>query len=326
MFNRISVYIIAIISLLVLELLYFRIARYYNIVDRPNHRSSHKTFTILGGGIIFPISLFLCGLITGFNYIFFLSGVLLISFVSFYDDLKPLSYRIRLFGHLIAVTFLFVQVDLFAYAILFIVIGYILVIGAINAYNFMDGINGITGVYSLINVISLWYINEWKMHFVDCNWLVFLIVSLCVFNFFNFRRRAICFAGDVGSVSMAFILIYFILLLIVETGNLKYIGLLLVYGLDSVSTIIFRLIRRENIFDAHRSHFYQYLVNGLHWPHLIVSFLYMIIQILLNLFIINNEIDSVQMLIFCLTCGVLFVGIRYFIEGKELLLGDQSKT
>lgn len=302
-------------------LFYFRLAIQFKIIDKPNERSSHSRITIRGGGIIFPIALLLQAIISSFEYPLFTSGLMLISLVSFYDDLRPLSNKIRLLVHLIAVSLLFMQTDLLTYPAWIIIPVYILVIGTINAYNFMDGINGITGAYSLITVLSLFFINEFHISFALSEWLIVAALSLLVFIFFNFRRKAKCFAGDVGSVSMAFIIIFFLLLLIIKSGDLKYIGLLLFYGLDAVSTIVFRLIRKENIFEAHRSHFYQYLANAKAWPHLRVSTLYMGLQLLVNVIIISSDWSSVAFLIFILVSGIVFVGLRFVVEGRERLMG-----
>jgi UDP-N-acetylmuramyl pentapeptide phosphotransferase/UDP-N-acetylglucosamine-1-phosphate transferase len=302
-------------------LFYFRTAMKFGIIDTPNHRSSHSHATIRGGGIIFPIAIFLQALFTGFDYPLFSIGLFLISAISFYDDLRPLSSKIRLLVHLIAVSLLFAQADLLTYTVWIIIPAYILVIGTINAYNFMDGINGITGAYSLITILSLYFINESGIQFVSNELLIITVLALLVFNCFNFRKKAKCFAGDVGSVSMAFIIIFFILLIILKTEDLKYIGLLLFYGLDTVSTIIFRLIRRENIFEAHRSHFYQYLANVIGWQHLWISTLYMIVQLMVNLLIFYSDWDSVDLLIFILVSGIVFAGLRFVIEGKRNLIG-----
>ena len=304
-------------------LLYFRLAAYFQITDKPNHRSSHNQITIRGGGIVFPLALLLHFLLYGFEYPLFTSGLLLISLISFYDDLKPLSNKLRLLVHLISVSLLFMQTDLMHYPLWIIIPVYILVIGTINAYNFMDGINGITGTYSLITILSLYFINESQISFIKGDWLIVSALALLVFSFFNFRKKAKCFAGDVGSVSMAFIIIFFLLLLIIQSGDLKYIGLLLIYGLDTVSTIIFRLIRRENIFEAHRSHFYQYLANVKGWPHLQVSSLYMLVQGLVNLLIIYSEWDTLAFLTFILVSGLVFVGMRFVVEGRENLIGKE---
>jgi UDP-N-acetylmuramyl pentapeptide phosphotransferase/UDP-N-acetylglucosamine-1-phosphate transferase len=309
--------------LTLLLLFYFRLAVQFKIIDRPNQRSSHSRITIRGGGIIFPIALLLQALFSRFEYPLFTSGLLLISTVSFYDDLRPLSNKIRLLIHLIAVSLLFMQSDLFSYTVWIIILVYILVIGTINAYNFMDGINGITGSYSFITILSLYFINETHLVFVLNEWLIIVAISLLVFNFFNFRKKAKCFAGDVGSVSMAFIIIFFLLQLILKTGDLKYIGFLLVYGIDSISTILFRLIRKENIFEAHRTHFYQYLTNVKSLPHLVVSALYMIVQLIVNLLIFYSDWDTVDFLIFIVVSGLVFLGLRFAIEGRGRLMGKE---
>jgi UDP-N-acetylmuramyl pentapeptide phosphotransferase/UDP-N-acetylglucosamine-1-phosphate transferase len=306
-----------------LLLLYFRLAVQFKIIDRPNQRSSHSRITICGGGIIFPIALLLQALFSRFEYPLFTSGLVLISTVSFYDDLRPLSNKIRLLIHLIAVSLLFMQTDLLTYPVWIIILVYILVIGTINAYNFMDGINGITGSYSFITILSLYFINETHLVFVLKEWLIIVAISLLVFNFFNFRKKAKCFAGDVGSVSMAFIIIFFLLQLILKTGDLKYIGFLLIYGIDSISTILFRLIRRENIFEAHRSHFYQHLANVKGWQHLWISSLYMIVQLIVNLLIFYSDWDTVDFLIFIVVSGLVFLGLRFAIEGRGRLMGKE---
>ena len=319
-------YLLYLPILTILLLLYFRIAVKLKIIDKPNHRSSHSRFTIRGGGIIFPIALLLQALIIGFEYPLFNLGLLIIGFVSFYDDLRPISHKIRLFVHLAAVSLLFVEAGLMNFPIWVLLIAYILVVGTINAYNFMDGINGITGSYSLIAILSLYFINETKTHFVSSGWLIVSGFSLLVFLFFNFRKKAKCFAGDVGSVSLAFIIVFFLLLLIIKTGELKYIGFLLLYGLDAVTTIVFRLIRRENIFEAHRSHFYQYKVNVKNWPHLRVSALYMIGQLLINVLIIYSNMTWAWFLLFILVSGIVFIGVRFVVEGKGSLMGRELEN
>ena len=315
-------YLLYLPVLTILLLFYFRLAFQFKIIDKPNQRSSHSRITIRGAGIIFPIALFLQFLISGFQYPLFSSGLMLISLISFYDDLQPISNKIRLFIHLLAVSLLFVEADLMNYPLLIIFLAFILVIGTINAYNFMDGINGITGSYSLITLLSLYLVNESLDSFVLSEWLLVSIMALLVFNFFNFRKKAKCFAGDVGSVSMAFMIIFFLLLLILKTNELKYLGFLLLYGLDAVTTIIFRIIRRENIFQAHRSHFYQYLANVKKWPHLRVSALYVLVQLLINVLIIYGDLNWLNFLIFILVSGFVFVGIRFLVEGKGYLVGN----
>ncbi|RYE13124.1 MAG: glycosyltransferase family 4 protein, partial [Rickettsiales bacterium] len=297
---------------------------YYNIIDKPNHRSSHTRITIRGGGIIFPIALLLYAVFMGNNYPYFLLGLLLISLISFLDDIKELSSKIRILFHLIAVSLLFLQIGLFTFPFYWILLGLIFVIGTINAINFMDGINGITGGYALITLLSLYYINLSVVNFTDSSVLLISIVSVLVFNFFNFRTKAKCFAGDVGSVSIAFIILFFILQLIIKTGNVGYFALLLLYGLDAATTIVFRLIRKENITKAHRSHFYQFLANEKKILHVVVASIYMIIQLLFNIiWLAFLSYSYLKLTFFIIVITIIFVLIRFILEGhKKLLIGS----
>lgn len=313
--------LIVVVLLLFIELCYFKIADKFNIIDQPNHRSSHTQVTLRGGGIIFAIALLLYPFYFGPVYIYFLLGLTIISAISFADDIKPVSNKLRILFHLISVALMFYQLDLFHFQFYWIIVALIFVIGCINAINFMDGINGITGGYALIILCSLLYININVEEFIASGFLITSILSVIVFNFFNFRIKAKCFAGDVGSVSIAFILLFFILQLIIKTGNYNYLLLLLLYGLDTVTTIIFRLIRKENIFDAHRSHFYQYLANERKWPHLMVAAVYGIIQLTMNIFIILWMPNSFLVLCLCIFSSMLiFIAIRFFVEGSTKLL------
>jgi len=307
--------------LFALELVYFKIADKYNIIDHPNHRSSHSKVTIRGGGIIFTLGFALASFYLRFEYGYFLIGLLLISFISFLDDIKPTRKRIRILFHLTSVALLFYQLGIYSIPFYWILLGFVFVIGTINAINFMDGINGITGGYTLITLLTLFYINKRIVLFTDENYLLTTIITLVVFNFFNFRKKAKCFAGDVGSVSIAFITAFFLLQLILKTTNACYLLLLLIYGLDAVTTIIFRVIRKENIFQAHRSHFYQFLANEKKIQHLLVDALYMLIQGIVNIILINFFPESVTYLALSIIISVLiFVLTRLTIEGSERLL------
>ncbi len=310
--------------LFAVELIYFKIADKYNIIDHPNHRSSHNKITIRGGGIIFPIALLLGAVYLGWEYVYFLAGLFLISLISFIDDIKPASRRVRIFFHLTAVALLFFQLRMYDLSYYWILVGFIFVIGTINAINFMDGINGITGGYGLITLLSLYYINKYVIVYTVENYLVIIIIALMVFDFFNFRTKAKCFAGDVGSVSLAFIILLFLLQLIIKTNNLTYVLLLLIYGLDTATTILIRILRRENIFEAHRSHFYQFLVNEKNIPHLLVSGLYMLVQVVINIFLINfSHLSVVNLTLIVGFAGLVFILIRLIMEGPRQIFNSR---
>jgi UDP-GlcNAc:undecaprenyl-phosphate GlcNAc-1-phosphate transferase len=323
-------FIIALIGFFILELFYFRIADHYNIIDKPNERSSHKHHTLRGGGIIFPLSLVLGVFIFQPHQYALALGVLAIATVSFLDDLITLSNKLRIGVHFLAVALIIFQIYtnqnllpeysfINTSSFLFFIVVFIIIIGIINAYNFMDGINGITVLYSLVTIGSLFYIEQYlQIYLLEQEIWIMLIASILVFGFFNIRKVAKAFAGDVGSISMALIICFLILHLILQTENLKWILLLGVYGLDSVATIVCRLIRRENIFKAHRSHFYQYLANERNWSHLMVALAYALIQLVLNLIILFSNNYAVILVGFILIV-LFYIFLRIILEGRKRL-------
>ena len=273
-------YLIILVLLFLAELFYFRIADKCNIIDKPNERSSHTRITLRGGGIIFYFGVLAYFLTSHFEYPWFMLALTLITFISFVDDIRSTSQVLRLVFHFSAMALMFYQWGLFSLPWWTLFVALIVCTGIINAYNFMDGINGITGGYSLVVLVALAYINEAVVSFVEQDFILTVLCSVVVFNFFNFRKRAKCFAGDVGSVSIAFILLFLIGRLIIKTEDFSWIILLSVYGVDSVLTIIHRLMLHENIGLPHRKHLYQIMANELKIPHVVVSSVYMLVQAL----------------------------------------------
>ena len=273
-------YLIILVLLFLAELFYFRIADKCNIIDKPNERSSHTRITLRGGGIIFYFGVLAYFLTSHFEYPWFMLALTLITFISFVDDIRSTSQVLRLVFHFSAMALMFYQWGLFSLPWWTLFVALIVCTGIINAYNFMDGINGITGGYSLVVLVALAYINEAVVPFVEQDFILTVLCSVVVFNFFNFRKRAKCFAGDVGSVCIAFVLLFFIGKLVIRTEDFSWIILLAVYGVDSVLTIIHRLMLHENIGLPHRKHLYQIMANELKIPHMVVSSVYMLVQAL----------------------------------------------
>ena len=273
-------YLIILVLLFLAELFYFRIADKCNIIDKPNERSSHTRITLRGGGIIFYFGVLAYFLTSHFEYPWFMLALTLITFISFVDDIRSTSQVLRLVFHFSAMALMFYQWGLFSLPWWTLFVALIVCTGIINAYNFMDGINGITGGYSLVVLVALAYINEAVVSFVEQDFILTVLCSVVVFNFFNFRKRAKCFAGDVGSVCIAFVLLFFIGKLVIRTEDFSWIILLVVYGVDSVLTIIHRLMLHENIGLPHRKHLYQIMANELKIPHVVVSSVYMLVQAL----------------------------------------------
>lgn len=315
-------YALIAILLFAAMLVYFRIADRYNIVDKPNERSSHTKLTIRGGGIVFYLGVLAWFIWSGAAYPYFFAGLTLITLISFLDDVLTLSNRIRISVHLLSALLLFVEVQLFDHVWWIVPIALILVIGTINAYNFMDGINGITAMYSFAVLLLLWLANR-EIRFVDDRLLYCTAIANGVFTFFNFRQRAKCFAGDVGSVSMCFILLFATLTLTLTTGNPIFILFFAVYGVDSVITIIFRLLRRENIFKAHRTHLYQYLANEAKGNRLIIASCYGVLQVGIGMLVLVTAKHPAETQLGVAVCiltllTMAYVGIRRYMLVSQL--------
>ena len=297
------IYSIEFILLLAFELLYFRIADKCNIIDKPNERSSHSAIVLRGGGIIFMLGLWIWAAFTSagllntglsFGYPWFLAAVTLIAGVSFVDDIRSLPDSVRLVAQFVAMGLMFYQLDMLHWEMWWVVIiALIVCVGASNVINFMDGINGITGGYALSVLLPLLLINNGsagcdlnaKVAFVPTSLIMTVILADVVFCLFNFRPKgkAKCFAGDVGSIGIAFILLFMIGQLIMKTSDVTYLIFLLVYGVDGCLTICHRIMLHENLGEAHRKHAYQLMCNELKIGHVKVSLLYMAMQLVVSL-------------------------------------------
>lgn len=291
-------YLIIAAVLVVAELLYFRIADKCNIIDKPNERSSHTKVVIRGGGIIFVIGLWVWSAFFGFQYPWMLAAVTLAAGISFVDDIHSLPDSVRLVVQFVAMGLLFWQIvqslgfagGEFAWWVwaLIGIAALIVCVGATNIYNFMDGINGITAGYSLAVLVPLLLANRMSYlagNFVEGSLIVVVVLSVLVFSFFNFRpkNKAKCFAGDVGSVGMAFILLFLIGCLIMKTRDITWLIFLLVYGIDGCCTIVHRVMLHENLGEAHRKHAYHLMANELGMSHVVVSLIYMGLQLAISL-------------------------------------------
>ena len=306
-------YLIILVLLFLVELFYFHIADKYNIIDKPNERSSHTRITLRGGGIIFYLGALAYFLTNQFEYPWFMLALTLVTVISFVDDIHSISQGLRLVFHFTAMGLMFYQWELFTLPWWTVVVALIACTGIINAYNFMDGINGITGGYSLVVLGALAFINHWVVSFVEPGLIYTMLCAVLVFNFFNFRKRAKCFAGDVGSVSIAFIILFLIGKLIIDTEDFSWIVLLAVYGADSVLTIVHRLMLHENIGLPHRKHLYQIMANELKIPHVAVSLTYMVVQgVVVAGYLVLREYGYVY-----LAGSILLLSILYLLFMKK---------
>jgi UDP-GlcNAc:undecaprenyl-phosphate/decaprenyl-phosphate GlcNAc-1-phosphate transferase len=302
------------ITQVVLIRVYFIVASKYAIVDRPNERSSHSRPTIRGAGVIVPVSVVLWFLLYDFTHPLFLCGTILIAAISFADDIKSQPLLLRLAAHLFAFSLMLYDMN-FVSPPAWMILGIVVIgIGILNAFNFMDGINGMTGVYSMVTLVSLYICNTMN-EFVSPELIFSVGIAIAIFLYYNFRTQARCFAGDVGAVTIAFVLCYMLMQLFIKTENYNWIVFFTLYGVDSIVTIVYRLVNRENIFLAHRSHLYQYFANELKMSHLAISVAYGMLQLAINLFvlIVWPEPTFIQVLSLLIVVVIAYLTLREFI-------------
>lgn len=331
-------YAIIFVLLLAVELIYFKVADKFNIIDKPNQRSSHSTIVLRGGGIIFALStLAWVGLQGAYGdwrlvveYLPFLIGLFLIAGVSFVDDIASLPDSLRLIAQFTAMALMFWSLGILHWSMWWIVIiALIVCVGATNVINFMDGINGITAGYSLAVLLPLFIFNNTlETPFIDNSFLGVVILGVLVFCLFNFRPKgkAKCFAGDVGSIGIAFIMLFAIGKLVMQTGDVTYLVFLLVYGVDGCFTIGHRILLHENLGEAHRKHVYQLMANELKNGHVKVTSLYMAMQLAVSLmfiFIVPNTmlahwIYLIVMFVILAIAYVLFKRKYYHLHEEYL--------
>lgn len=350
-----KLYAFIFVVLFVLELIYFRIANKCNIIDKPNERSSHSSVVLRGGGIIFSLGLIVWVLIFGvywnnwpivLGYLPFIIGLLIVTVVSFWDDVKPLPDMVRLCAHFIAIVLMFYNWGVLHFEFWYILLfASIVSVGMINVYNFMDGINGITGGYSLVVLGSLVILNSPNHFHIEINgynefmrysYLGAIIVAVVVFCLFNFRSKgkAKCFAGDVGSVSIAYMILFPCGKLLQCTGDFTYMVILVVYGVDACLTIVHRIMLHENLGQAHRKHVYQIMANELKMGHVQVSLIYMAIQAVISfvfIFIVPNDHLShwlylIGVLLLLTIAYVVFMKKYYHLHEEYLASLREVKT
>ena len=332
--------------LLALEMVYFRIADRYNIIDKPNERSSHSTIVLRGGGVIFLFSAWVWSAFFGLQYPWFILGLTLVAGVSFVDDIRSLPDSVRLVVQFAAMGLTlfelfcmpgqFLESASWWMVVAFVVMGMVIFVGASNIINFMDGINGITGGYAAAVLVPLLIVNEGAMlkavngavSFVPSSLIITVLLADVVFCLFNFRQKgkAKCFAGDVGSIGIAFLLLFLIGGLVMMTGDVTYFIFLLVYGVDGCLTICHRIMLHENLGEAHRKHAYQLMANELKIGHVTVSLIYMGIQLAISLgfiYLIPNTIVAhwvylVGMFVMLAVAYVLFKKKYYHLHEEYL--------
>lgn len=304
-----------------------KIADKFNIIDKPNERSSHTKVTIRGAGIIFYVASMLYFVSHDFQYPWFFLGLSLLTYVSFLDDIRGVHPTARLAVHLACVLLMGYQCGVLNYPWYYLVLAFVFTIGVINAYNFMDGINGMTASCTLVMGGLLLYVNT-KINYIEQDFLIYTLLGVVVFGFFNFRKKAACFAGDVGPAVLSFMLLFALGKLILKTGEFSYILFLAVYGIEIGWSVARRVYQGYHIFEPHRTFLLHMLSNEVGYNSLFVSLGYGLVQLGLGatvIYIVQFG-ASIQWSFAIVALSILsafylmwkqFIFNNYYIKGEE---------
>jgi cupin fold WbuC family metalloprotein len=320
-------YIIIAVTLVVAELIYFRVADKYKLIDNQKDGSSPLIVGRREGGIVFLLSIVTWGGMMSFQgneiekYLPFLCGLLLVAGVSFWSDIRSVPDSVRIAVQFVAMGLMFWTMDVMYWDLWWkVLIALVLFVGVINVIGFMDGVNGITAGYSLVVLLSLFLLNEQlDKPFILDSLLGVSILAVLVFGFYNFRPtgKAKVFAGSVGSVGIAFIMLFALGKLIIQTSDLTWMIFLVVYGIDGCLTVFHQLIRHEGLGRTHRKHAYQLMANELGMNHVKVSLFYMGLQLAISLIMIYLIPNTAEAHWIYLVVVALVLSVAYILFIKK---------
>ncbi|WP_123727025.1 glycosyltransferase family 4 protein [Pseudomonas protegens] len=302
-----------------------------HLIDVPNSRSSHSVPTPRGGGvsIVLSFSLFLPLLLIGnaisSAYVFALLGAgLLVAVIGFLDDHGHIAARWRLLGHFIAAIWSLYWVGgvpsltVLGFQLNFIYIGYVAVafymVWMLNLYNFMDGIDGLASIQAVtvcLGAALLYWVTGFDELVGPPLLLVFATLGFLYWNFPSAR----IFMGDAGSGFLGITLAIFSLqaAAVFQSFLWGWLILLGVFIVDATFTLIRRLLRGDKIYEAHRSHAYQYASRevGGHLPvSLAIGGLNIIWLLPMAWLAVTGRLDGVLALIISYI-PLIFLAIKY---------------
>lgn len=270
-----------------------------NIVDKPNERSSHIMPTPRSGGVAIVLSFTLGAFIVLFleprfdlplhQFFGVIVSAFFMAFVAFIDDIKGLRQVVKFLAQLTSVVVILVSglyfkqlsfpfanpIILSPWVGMAITLGWFLFF--MNAFNFMDGLNGLAGGSALIASVFmciLGYLSGFYVVYILSFILSFAILGFLIFNF----PKGKIFLGDTGSQYVAFILA--VIGVIASESSVDFVSemsvpfLFFIFVFDVILTIVKRLLRHENIFQAHKSHLYQ-MLNQSGYSHVFVTLLHL---------------------------------------------------
>jgi UDP-N-acetylmuramyl pentapeptide phosphotransferase/UDP-N-acetylglucosamine-1-phosphate transferase len=292
------------------------LAKKYHILDIPNNRSSHAKPIIRGGGILFFLGFLIFTIFDGFDNIALFVGVTLLAVISFVDDLKELSVRQRIPIQVISIFLVIIGLNV---PLHWSVITILLVTGVlvVNCYNFIDGINGMLGLYSATVFLFAGYLC-YSEAVLSIDLPILLLLSILIFGYYNFRKKALFFSGDVGSMTLGILAFFLVLYLMIKLKAPVLILLLSVSLTDTLGTITKRFLAKKNILKAHREHIYEQLTDKTALSHLQISSSYAFVQIVVNLVVISSYKTSPEIQLGIVGSIGLFFSLTYWTINTKL--------
>ncbi|QXH48320.1 glycosyltransferase family 4 protein [Pseudomonas xanthosomatis] len=267
--------LVAVFSLAMTALLR-RYALARSIIDIPNARSSHSLPTPRGGGVAIVVAFLLAlpllawgGLLDSAALFALFGAGLLVAVIGFMDDHGHIAARWRLLGHFCAAIWALAwlgglpPLQVFGFTLAMGWLGHVLaafyLVWMLNLYNFMDGIDGIASVEAITACLGacLLYLVGGADQLI---WAPLLLAGAVLgFLFWNFPPARI-FMGDAGSGFLGMVLGVLTLLAAWQSSELLWGWLILlgVFVVDATFTLLRRLLRGEKVYEAHRSHAYQF--------------------------------------------------------------------
>lgn len=285
------------------------------ILDIPTSRSNHKSATLRGGGIAIASTICIAYILyyiytrdTNLLYVFF--GLLIISSVSFIDDLKNLSIKTRIIFQGLSIFILLLPVELANF--LFYIIIFLFFFIFINFYNFMDGIDGLDTSEAIHISFSVFILSFIIPNIPTEIKIISLTTCAACLGFIKFNwHPAKIFLGDVGSISLGFICAWMLFNLFYYQGSWAATLIIpMVFLADSGITLLKRIIAGKKIWQAHSEHFYQRAVrNGQSHARVTKKIIYCN----LALFVLSITSLTYPILSFG-TAALLVVGLLYNLQ------------
>lgn len=277
--------LVALVSLLLTAVLR-QYALRRSIIDIPNARSSHTVPTPRGGGIAivltFVFSLFVLAFLQRVSMAecaALLGAGLMIAVIGFMDDHGHIAARWRLLGHFVAAAWALFwmqglpSITVFGFSLSLGWFGHLLgalyLVWMLNLYNFMDGIDGIASLEAICACVGLSLLYVFSDHETLIWSPLLLAMAVVGFLYWNFPPARI-FMGDAGSGFLGIVLGVFSIQAAWVGSEFFFAWLIMlgVFVVDATFTLGRRLARGDKVYEAHRSHAYQFASRqfGRHLP------------------------------------------------------------